>query len=83
MYAPSFALIFMIILIVTVTVTLLNAFIAFINDAFQEVLSGMDAVLKKQNASIIWDLYSVLNEDERKTNEEKNKWKTMIVPSDI
>ena len=58
----------------------LNALIAFLSAAFEQVLSQKLAVLKKQKASIILDLYSFLSEEERIKIEEKNKWTTVVVP---
>ena len=80
--APDFAVVMMIILFLVVTLLALNALIAFISTAFEDVLAEKLAVLKKQKALIILDLYSVLSEGERKKIEERNKWTTIIVPAE-
>jgi WD40 repeat protein len=79
-YAPIFERFMMIVLSLTVTLISLNALIAFISAAFEDVLTTKLSALKKQKASIILDLYSVLSKAEREKIEEKNRWTTFIVP---
>jgi hypothetical protein len=81
-FAPDFAIVMMIILFLVVTVLALNALIAFISAAFENVLAQKLAVLKKQKALIILDLYSVLSEGERNKIERRNRWTTIIVPAE-
>ena len=79
-YSTTFSMLMMIVLFVAVMVISLNALIAFISDAFEKVLAQKMAVLKKQKANIILDLYSVLDEKTRTKLENKNRWTTIIVP---
>jgi hypothetical protein len=81
-HKPEFAIVMNVVLFLVVTVISLNALIAFLSAAFEEVLVQKLAVLKKQKASIILDLYSVLSEEKRREIEEKNKWTTMVVPTE-
>ena len=80
LHAPRIALFMMIILALTVTLISLNALIAFMGAAFQDVLTTKLAVLKQQKASIILDFYSIMNKKERENIESKYKWTTLIVP---
>ncbi len=55
--AQLFALFLLILMLIVIFLISLNALIAFISDAFEKVLSQKSAVLKKQRAAMIIELY--------------------------
>eukprot|EP00558_Chaetoceros_sp_UNC1202_P002249 CAMPEP_0197259122 /NCGR_PEP_ID=MMETSP1429-20130617/83358_1 /TAXON_ID=49237 /ORGANISM="Chaetoceros sp., Strain UNC1202" /LENGTH=150 /DNA_ID=CAMNT_0042723323 /DNA_START=351 /DNA_END=803 /DNA_ORIENTATION=- len=58
----------------------LNALISFIGDAFERVLVDKNAVLTRERAQIILDIYCQLSEEERTQIEKENRWVYVLVP---
>jgi hypothetical protein len=58
-----------------------NALIAFIGERFDRVLDEKNAVLKKQKARVILDLYCLYGKKRRKEIENENKWTSLVIPA--
>jgi WD40 repeat protein len=80
-YSASLSLLLMIILLAAVAVIALNALITFIGEKFESVLNERDAILKKEKAKVMLDLYCTMGKDERHMIGWENRWTSIIIPS--
>jgi WD40 repeat protein len=71
----------LILLFVVVYIISHNALIAFIGERFDRVLDEKNAVLKKEKAKVILDLYCLFYDKRRKEIENENKWTSLVIPA--
>jgi len=79
-YSKIFAVIIMIVMLLMVLIISMNALIAFISDAFEQVLAQKQAVLKRQKAQMIFEMYSSMTKVQREALEEEHRWTSLIIP---
>ena len=72
-------LVIKVLVVVVICLICLNAMIAFVSEEFADVLSDKDAVLARERASVLVDLYSCMGVAFREKVEMKNKWVYKLV----
>ena len=70
-----------IILLIVLLIISLNALIAFISERFEYVLNEKTAILKRQKATVIVELYCLFSKQYLERIEGSNRWTSVIVPA--
>ena len=78
--ATILQLVINVLVVVVICLICLNAMIAFVSEEFADVLSDKDAVLAREKASILVDIYSCMDPAFRRKLENENKWVYKLVP---
>ena len=70
----TFTLLFNLVVLLLIPLICLNAMIAFISETFADILDDRIAVIAREKANLIMDLYCGMMENSRKDLEKKNVW---------
>uniref|UniRef100_A0A7S3QG72 Ion transport domain-containing protein n=1 Tax=Chaetoceros debilis TaxID=122233 RepID=A0A7S3QG72_9STRA len=70
----TFTLLFNLLVLLMIPLICLNAMIAFVGETFADILDDKNAVIAREKANLIMDMYCCMRENRRKDLEEKNVW---------
>ena len=70
----TFTLFFNLVVLLLIPLICLNAMIAFVSETFADILDDKIAVIAREKANLIMDLYCGMTKSRRETLEEKNAW---------
>ena len=70
----TFTLLFNLVVLLMIPLICLNAMIAFVSETFADILDDKIAVIAREKANVIMDLYCGMTESRRKDLEEQNVW---------
>lgn len=70
----TFTLLFNLLVLLMIPLICLNAMIAFVSETFADILDDKLAVIAREKANVIMDLYCGMTESRRNDLEEKNVW---------